>query len=173
LIGSARRGIAALLGIPVASLAVAAAVIALSWVETLGLRFFGRRRGYRISKAVSLTIVSHGAIWWIIASLVLSIGGLGTLVGEYALVDSSGLWIGPLAGDYLAIRLPTQAWHFPFVLSPLFGVAGLGVGFLFFEVFAYLGLRRCKFANRVRPALPSDGVRTRVEEHEKNAEARR
>jgi len=28
---------------------------------------------------------------------------------------------------------------------------GLLIGFLFFETFAYLGLRRCKFVNRVRP----------------------
>jgi hypothetical protein len=28
---------------------------------------------------------------------------------------------------------------------------GVLIGFLFFEIFAYLGLRRLKYANRVRP----------------------
>ena len=30
------------------------------------------------------------------------------------------------------------------------------VGFLFFETFAYLGLRRLKYANRVRPETPDE-----------------
>lgn len=34
------------------------------------------------------------------------------------------------------------------------GAAFVLGGFLFFEVFAWLGLRRCKFANRVRPGEP-------------------
>ena len=38
------------------------------------------------------------------------------------------------------------------------------VGFLFFETFAYLGLRRCKYANRVRTESPSLGATTRVED---------
>ena len=37
-------------------------------------------------------------------------------------------------------------------------------GFLFFETFAYLGLRRLKFANRVRPSAAPEGATTRDED---------
>ena len=45
----------------------------------------------------------------------------------------------------------------PTFSNTLITISGIGIaisviaGFLFFETFAYLGLRRCKYANRLRP----------------------
>lgn len=111
----------------------------LTWIETRGLIFFGASRGVRLTRAYALAITAHAGGGWAIA-------GLGVLIG--AVLVSWGLAVraGYTAPDYD-----------PFLASALVGT-GLGVGtslaiagFMFFECFAYLGARWCRFANRTRP----------------------
>lgn len=113
----------------------------LTWVEANGLRFFGSRRGFRITEDIAWTVCGHGAVGWAIASI--------------------GLWIGAglaTAGFGVSMRSYEATDYDPTLASALVGTGlGLGgglflIGFLFFETFAWLGLRRLKYANRVRPA---------------------
>ncbi len=102
--------------------------ILLTWIETQGLVFFGARRGARLTPTIARSITAHGGIGWVISGV--------------------GFTSCALLGSMLA-RLTGRATWAPIGLS--IGLAFLVGGFLFFETFAWLGLRRCKFANRVRP----------------------
>ncbi|MEL6328611.1 MAG: hypothetical protein AAFR38_03035 [Planctomycetota bacterium] len=105
-----------------------------TWIEARGLRLFGARRGYRVTRASSWTICAHGCVGWLVASLSISLGATLTILGFRLYID----W-----PDWL-----TETLKYGGFLLALLG--GLG-GFLFFEWFAYIGLKRCRFANRARP----------------------
>ena len=99
----------------------------LTMIEARGLRIIGRSRAIRITPTIATVIVAHGYTGWVIASL--SIGMFAALLGmrDIGVLDVQ---------DVVLLGIPV--------------VCAL-LGFLFFETFAYLGLRRLKFANRVRP----------------------
>lgn len=61
----------------------------------------------------------------------------------------------------IIIRPLAKPWVY-WVGWSIWGV-GLLSGFLLFETFAWLGLRRCKYANRVRPISSQQGATTRRE----------
>ena len=114
----------------------------LTLIEARGIRFFGDRHGFRITQAIAWSVCSHGAVGWVIAAI--------------------GLWIGVFlvswgVGESLGVYGMPAGTYDPTFASALVGLGiGVGVGlmligFLFFETFAWLGLRRCKYANRVRP----------------------
>jgi predicted RNA-binding Zn-ribbon protein involved in translation (DUF1610 family) len=115
----------------------------LTWIETRGLLVLGKRHGYRTTPAVAWTICAHGCAGWIVAAI--------------------GLWLGAAlcaSGFLLSLRHSSATEYDPTVASALIGL-GLGfggglfvAGFLFFETFAWLGLRRLRYANRVRPLVP-------------------
>lgn len=101
----------------------------LTFVETRGLIFLSRRRGSRVTPAMARSITSHGGIGWVIAAF-------GGVVG--------------LTVSFLAFsRHIDTVYATPSLWA---GIAFTLAGFLFFETFAWLGLRRCKFANRARPS---------------------
>jgi hypothetical protein len=104
----------------------------LTLIEARGLRVIGRTRGFRVSKSIARSIVAHGCVGWTIVSLSLCVAS--TVLGIHILASSSASTTPP--ASILLIGLP--------LLVAI-------VGFLFFETFAYLGLRRLKYANRVRP----------------------
>jgi predicted RNA-binding Zn-ribbon protein involved in translation (DUF1610 family) len=110
-------------------------LILLSCIEAKGLQVIGKSRGFRISPPIAWVIVGHGAVGWLIVGLSV---GFGTATRAVAFNIESMTDNYALADDYR-----------------LFGniamVIGILAGFLFFETFAYLGLRRCKYANRSRP----------------------
>ena len=127
----------------------------LSLIESRGLRIIGRTRGFRITPAISQSVTTAASSWWIVAGIGLGLG---------AAVVSSGL----------AVARPGPPFWTPARAILLAGsVLVFCFGFLMFETMAYLGLRRCRFANRLRPAPLIDGEGARVEQIEKNAEARR
>ncbi len=111
---------------------------ALIAIETKGLRVIGRTRGFRITPAIAETITAHGAVGWVIAGAGVAIGVLGPFT-SYLINTAAGTTNGP------AGRLGA--------LGVLLGLIITAFGFLFFETFAWLGLRRLKYANRVRPAV--------------------
>lgn len=115
-------------------------VMLLTWIEVLGIQHFGRQRGSRVTPGLAWSICGHGAVGW-------AISGVGFWVG----VALIGMGIGQSMNYY------TDPNYDPVVASRLIGV-GIGIGgalmlggFLFFEFFAWLGLRRCRFANRAKP----------------------
>lgn len=118
----------------------------LTWIEARGLRFFSRQRGGRITPAIAWMIVGHAAVGW----LVLTIGvGIGLAILKAAITETIRYHQYADAGR-LQDYDPTRA-EFLGNASLIVIAMSVLVGFLFFETFAWLGLRRCKFVNRVRP----------------------
>lgn len=115
-------GLGTVLGIVVFSL-----LHILTAIEAGGLRFFGQQRGFRISPTIAWVVCAHGSVGWVLAA----VGWTVAVVIVVVLTARSNLELPPMA-----------------LLAPLLAAVP---GFLFFEVFAWLGLRRCRFANRARP----------------------
>ncbi|MFI4896500.1 MAG: hypothetical protein ACIARR_01600 [Phycisphaerales bacterium JB059] len=118
-------------------------VMLLIWIEARGIQYFGARRGFRITPDLAWSVCGHGSVGWAIAAV--------------------GFWLGASLigwGVGQSVEYSTDPAYDPVFASRLIGV-GIGAGgllmltgFVFFEVFAWLGLRRCRFANRVRPGEP-------------------
>lgn len=115
-------------------------LMALTWIETRGLLILGKRRGFRITPAIAWTVCAHGCAGWIVAM--------------------TGFWIGTIliaSGAAWSLRYDQATDYDPTPASAMIGIgAGFGggvllAGFLFFETFAWLGLRRLRYANRFRP----------------------
>lgn len=150
--GSAGQGVAWLVVYAVAYFALFGALqlglLALTGIECRGLRFFGARRGFRVSPAVAWSIVGHGSAGWLLTSVAVSTALV--VLFSAALLDGA-VWSGRalVTDGGRALRLV--------VGITVGGLAAIGAaGFLFFEVYAYLGLRRCRFANRARPGSAAD-----------------
>lgn len=115
----------------------------LTKIESKGLQVIGKSRGFRITPEIANSIVAQGSVGWTIVLTGLAIFLNAELIDKIAMKSESNLLQD--AGSIIFA----------------FGVFSLGCslifGFLFFEYFAYLGLRRCKYANRSRPesTLPS------------------
>lgn len=116
------------------------ALYVLTIIEQQGLRVIARQRKFRIDTLLSRSICAHSGIGWMISSLM----GSTTLVAVALTNTNNNSFL-----DY-------NWW--------LLALLAFVPGFLFFETFAYLGLRRLKFANRVRPSAASEGATTRVTE---------
>jgi len=108
-------------------------------IERRGLAFLSALRGTRVTPAYARSITSHGSVgwllgsWWMCLIVVLDIS-----INPHAITE---------------LRLTTIAS----------GAAAMLLGFFFFEVFAYLGLRRLRYANRVRPEHESDRSEPTIE----------
>lgn len=113
--------------------AVGVLLFLLTLIEALGIMFFGRRRGWRITGRVACQICAHASVGWILAAafsllslvvwLNLSSVGLGALVERAS-----------VAG-YLLASIP---------------LLGFFAGMFIFELLVYTGVRRCRFANAPR-----------------------
>ncbi len=115
-----------------------ACVRGLIWIECRGLRFIGHNRGFRTTPALARTVTAHGAVGWVVVGLGLTLmilGPLGAVLSNRMLYE-----------DVTTDRLGAAIF--------LLGFLMIAFGFLFFETFAWLGLRRLKYANRVRPGVP-------------------
>jgi len=117
---------------------------ALIGIERLGIRFFGRRRGWRVTPAVSRTVCAHASIGWVLGAflpgVVISLFAVVMLPLVFLVTRQMG---GPSTGGPEINSLP----FFPFLM--LFYAIPLGL--IFFELQVFLGVRACKFANPPRP----------------------
>lgn len=123
----------------------------LTFIETQGLRFIGKQRQFRVSRVCG-SITAHGSVGWLMLGLGVALTQISGYAYRYFMVEQSTMTIGidSLSGNPIRITPPwffTNYWLLMALTLP---------GFLFFETFAYLGLRRCKYANRSRPNPPSD-----------------
>jgi hypothetical protein len=99
---------------------------ALSRIERGGIRFFGAKRGWRITREVSHAITNHASIGWFVGAL--------------------------LAGVTYGVSSAMLLWH---AIDQEIGTAiqtygppvGTLLGLLTFEILVYIGVRQCKFAN--------------------------
>jgi len=122
---------------------VGGALVALTYVEHAGIRFFAARRKWRLTPAAAWMVCGHASVGWI-AGPALAFVGLAALYaierftgiapsGSFRLRLGSGLdygWIGKADVVYGLI------------------LAGSALaGLLTFEMLVYIGVRRCRFAN--------------------------
>lgn len=105
----------------------------LTWTEARGLVIISARRGTRVHSRLAHSIVRHGAVAWLFCG-----------VGAAMAIP----WLWGFESEWRIERGPMPAWTFALA------IVGLGVafiGFMTFEMYAWLGLRRCKFANIPNP----------------------
>lgn len=113
-------------------------VAALTAIERRGLRVIGRFHRWRVTSATTAGVCSLASYGWILAGALVGVAAAAVYVMDELRWPSraTNLWLGPslLASAALA-------------------------GLLIFETLVYIGIRRCKFANRARPhtAPPSHG----------------
>ncbi len=99
-------------------------------IESLGLRFFARRRGWRTDRHIALAVIAHASIgWWLGPFLFLA---LLLIIINIAAPD-------PASNAHLLT--PVAALFFLHFLIPL----------LAFEILVYTGFRALRFANYPRP----------------------
>lgn len=140
----------------------------LTWIETRGLKLIAITRGFRIDIYAARNITGHGTTGWLLlACWYAAAHFVGSLIIQLNtdLPDSQSVQKGEVDPVMVYVYLfdsfaPSWMYAANFYIS----ITGVLFGFLFFETFAYLGLRRLKFANRVRPPAASEGTATRVED---------
>lgn len=117
--------VAAVVAVAVVFLSAWALTIVASWIESLGIRFFGARRGWRVTSGVALVVVAHAAAGWVAGGVIVAVGAVLSLVA------------GLLGGG-----------EDPVIIIAFGGlVMGGVVGLLWFEILVYVGVRECRFAN--------------------------
>jgi hypothetical protein len=91
-------------GIAIGAVGLPAALFLLTWIETLGVRFFGKRRGWRVTRPIAWTVCSHAAIGW-------AIGGVAHACSPWVV-----MWLRPVydlfppaLGVRIAVELATWA----------------------------------------------------------------
>lgn len=104
-------------------------------IERAGLRFFGNRRGGRLTPEITLAVAAHASYGWILAGL---LAVVGAFVGHALLRP----WYNRQGAGWI---LAAPAAH---VTS---AAAGFFLGLLAFETLSYIGAMRCRFANLPRP----------------------
>ncbi len=113
----------------------------LTSIEAIGLRYIARKRKMRLDWNGSWTLVAHGCAGWVISMMSIAFGA------------AAGIVIEGLSIRFTLDSAFTQLLIRVFVFGPI--VLGIPAGFVFFELFAYLGLRRCKFRNHPARCLSS------------------
>lgn len=116
-------------------------LVSLTKIEALGVRFFGRQRGWRVTKTIAWNVCCHASIGWTVGCLLHALTPLGLIWGG-KLLD-----LLP-ANTAIAVAVQYARW------SP---VVALFVGMLIFETLVYMGVRECRFANRARPGAAAGG----------------
>lgn len=125
------------------SIAAALLLGLLTYVEYQGIRFFGARRGWRITRAVALQICAHASVGWIVTAILplFVLAGFFSAQVFASAVPQGTVNLGPRFGQVsLSEVVPGAAY-----------TVALFVGLLVFESLVYVGVRQCRFANRPRP----------------------
>ena len=109
-------------------------ILLLCRVERIGMLFIGARHGWRIDRTASRVVCAHAAMGWLTGGVLVSL--------------SFTVLITVLVTTFV-MGLDDPRW-----LPSAFVVAYFGswlLGLLHFESLVYLGMRRCRYANRPPP----------------------
>lgn len=109
---------------------------ALTSVEFTGIRFFGSRRGFRITRATGLVIVAHASYGWLVS-------GFGATIAGHIARRVPALWDGvPSRG----LGIDDIAIFAAIVSAPVI------LGMIIFSLLAGAGFHAMRYANSPRPA---------------------
>jgi len=114
----------------VAGMAAAKTVLIMTYIETLGVTFFSKRRGWRVPFRLAERVTCYASVGWVIAAIVLA-----PLVGLYDVGLLEG-WVVHVVGHWQ----PEYRW--------LLAAIGFGAAVLFFETLVWTGVRKVRFGNR-------------------------
>ena len=130
--GSEELLLTAAWAVPLHTLAGVGLLGALTAVEWAGLQALGRHRGWRITPAVAWQVCAHASVGWIVMGITAWVGLIVWLNVSYF---GGATDLSRMRGLSVAVM-----WLVP----------GLGVllGLLVFELLVFVGIRRCRFANR-------------------------
>jgi hypothetical protein len=105
-------------------------LLALCGIEHLGIRFYGGRRRWRITRDVAATIVGHASFGWLLLPVTLP----------------TFAW---LAARLSVLPLDASGRPSIVAIAALFtsAIAGPLIPMLAFETLVYIGFRRMRFAN--------------------------
>lgn len=115
-------------------LVVFALLLLLTWIEAVGVRFFGGRRGWRVTRGVAWSVCSHASYGWVVAAALLVLG--------WGLIDLDFMFAQAMRR--VSVRSGVGDWM---VLPALLGFFA---GMLLFECRVYQGMRVCRYANTRR-----------------------
>jgi hypothetical protein len=124
------------------SLGAAVVLGVLTWVEARGIRFFGRQREWRITKAVAWAVCAHASVGWIVMAVMpmVVLAGFYTAQRFFGVAPNGTIDLGSRFGR-VSLNAAAQGGGL---------VVALIAGLLVFETLVYVGVRRCRFANRAR-----------------------
>ncbi|MEX0775613.1 MAG: hypothetical protein WD042_07840 [Phycisphaeraceae bacterium] len=105
------------------------AVLVLTYVEALGVAWFSRRRGWRVSWAMAERVACYASIAWLPATLLCAI--VAHAADRNAIQNRWPHWLGPWSPEK------------DLLLMSLVG----GIAILWFESLVWLGVRQVKYAN--------------------------
>lgn len=108
-----------------AGFAVLAVLMLLTYIEEAGIQMYGRVHKRRITNAVAETVCAHACVGWLTGAVL--------------------VWVA------LAVAFLLEDEVLGVALVP----AALFLGLLHFEVLVWMGVRRCRYANRERPSARS------------------
>lgn len=108
------------------------AIVLLVRIERIGMRFIGARHRWRIDHTVSRVVCAHAAVGWLTGGVLISVSISALIVAMIATSDRKDPYLLPEA-----------------LFVSYFGSWFLGL--LHFESLVYLGMRRCRYANRPPP----------------------
>ncbi len=113
------------------SLALGSILLGLTAIEAMGVRFFGRRRGWRITPDIAWQVCAHASVGWVVAAILTLLSLVVWLNLSY--FGLSG-WMTRGGGwsDLSMAAVPA---------------AGFLAGMLVFEILVYRGILRCRYAN--------------------------
>lgn len=110
------------------------ALLALTAIERIGLRTIGRMHQWRVTPRIAASVCALASYGWVVAGLL-----VGTAISIRLFIPARHLseWFG-------------RNWH-EWTLGLIGGLMLMGL--LVFETLVYIGVRRCKFANRARAEI--------------------
>ncbi|MDX2147056.1 MAG: hypothetical protein SFZ23_05990 [Planctomycetota bacterium] len=116
----------------------------LTWIECAGVRFFARRRGWRLTRDAAWQVCAHASVGWIVAG----VAGLMALVASAILTPA----LADVEVPALGITRNNRSGFSPAIIvgSSLVLLAYFA-GMMVFEWLAWVGVRTCRFANSVAP----------------------
>lgn len=128
----------------VRTLAVAAVLFALTWIEAMGIRFIAGKRGWRIGRDAAWQICSHASVGWIVMAVLPLMALALHFTVLHLFGNSLGGWTGKSLDLSPYVRLRMSVGEMIQIgLTAGASIAGLVV----FESLVYVGVRRCCFGN--------------------------
>lgn len=130
------------LSFAVGAAGVALLFLLLTLIEYRGIRFFSGRRGWRLTRVAAWQICAHASIAWVLCGLL--------PLGMLALLETSVRWLhySPARTLNFGPALPRVSVRD--LLSGGGVMVGYFLGMMAFEMLVYVGVRKCRYAARMR-----------------------